>query len=64
MLPFLKPFLDRLKLPWLFLLSVAGLLLNIVIPDPIPFMDEVLLALVSAILASIRKPREQDNPAD
>ncbi len=64
MLPILTPFLSRLKLPWLFLLSAAGLLLNLVIPDPLPFVDELLMVLLTAVLASIRKPRSKASNTD
>lgn len=43
----------------MFALSAIGLLLNILIPDPLPFLDEVLMALVTGVLASMRKPKSQ-----
>lgn len=64
MIPVLTPFLSRLKLPWLFVISAGGLLLNLFIPDPLPFLDEILLALVTGVLASFRKPKKEIEESD
>jgi hypothetical protein len=56
--PLLAPllrWLGRLRFPWLLGITAALLLINIVVPDPFPFVDEILLAAVAALLASIRK---------
>ncbi len=48
-------FLARLATPRLFLLAAALLGLDILIPDFIPFADEILLALLTLLFAR-RKP--------
>ncbi len=56
--PLLAPIIrwaSRLRFPWLLGLTVALLLVNLAFPDPIPFVDEILLALLAAVLGSIRK---------
>jgi hypothetical protein len=61
--PLLAPFIrwaTRLRFPWLLGLTVVLLLINLVVPDPIPFVDEILLALVAAVLGSLRKRPSRD----
>ena len=56
--PLLAPLIrwaTRLRFPWLLGLTVLLLVLNLVVPDPIPFIDEILLALLAAVLGSLRK---------
>ena len=48
-------FLSRLATPRLFLLAAALLGLDLVIPDFVPFVDEILLAILTLIFAR-RKP--------
>jgi hypothetical protein len=47
--------LARLRFPALFVVSAGLFLLDLAIPDLIPFADEVLLGLATALLASWRK---------
>lgn len=47
----------RLKHPWLFALLAVLLLLDLVIPDPIPLVDEVVLALLAVLVGSWRTRR-------
>ena len=44
----------RLKYPWVFALLVALLVVDLVIPDPIPFVDEMMLALLTFLVGSWR----------
>jgi hypothetical protein len=47
-----------LRFPQLFLLTVALFLIDLLLPDVIPFVDELLLGLASLLLASWkRKPK-------
>lgn len=48
-------FLARLATPRLFLLAAALLGLDLLIPDVVPFLDEILLAVLTLIFAR-RKP--------
>ncbi len=45
----------RLRFPQLFLVTAAVFGLDLLIPDVIPFLDEVLLGLVTALLGSLHK---------
>jgi len=47
----------RLKFPHLFILVMALLVLDVLIPDPIPFVDEILLGLLAALFGSWRQRR-------
>lgn len=47
--------LTRLRFPTLFLVTGALFLLTLVIPDPFPFADELLLGLATALLGTWRK---------
>lgn len=47
---------SRLKFPQLLAISAVLLILNLVIPDPIPFLDEILLAVFTALFAFWREP--------
>jgi len=51
-------FLSKLSFPRLFAVTAALWVLNIFIPDPIPFVDEILLGLGTLLLGSLRKRKE------
>jgi len=48
-------FLSRLATPRLFLLAAALLGIDLVVPDFVPFLDEIVLAILTLIFAR-RKP--------
>ena len=57
--PLLAPLLSyasRLRFPTLFMITTALFLFDLVLPDFVPFIDEVLLGLGTLLLASWRKP--------
>jgi hypothetical protein len=49
--------LSRLRFPTLFAIAAALFVATLVVPDPIPLADELLLGLATALLASWRKRR-------
>lgn len=51
-------FADKLKFKNLFLMVIILFLVNLVIPDFIPFIDEIILGLLAIILAQLKKERE------
>lgn len=51
----LMAFANRLKFKELFLLILTLFLLDLVIPDMIPMIDEIILGLLTLLLASIKK---------
>jgi hypothetical protein len=48
----------RLKAPWLFAAVVVLFVADLVFPDPIPFVDEVMLALLTFLLGTWRTRRK------
>ena len=50
-------FLARLRFPVLFGVTAILFVLNFFIPDVLPFVDEILLGLVAAMLGSWKKRR-------
>lgn len=59
---FLLAFASRLRFPWLFALTAALFLLDLFVPDAIPFVDEMLLGLAALLLGSWRKRRQPPTP--
>lgn len=55
----LRRFLGRLRFPQLFVLTALVFVVNVAIPDALPLVDEILLGLVSLLLASLREKGEQ-----
>jgi hypothetical protein len=55
----------RLRHPHLFLLILALFLADLVLPDPIPFADEAMLALLTVLLGTwrTRRPKAEVDPA-
>ncbi len=62
-------FLERRRFPTLFLI-LAGLFgANLLIPDPIPFIDELIMLVVTVIVGAFRqrrkgRPDESDDRVD
>ena len=57
--PLTGPFLayaSRLRFPTLFKITLGIFLVDLVVPDFIPFADEILLGLGALILSNWRKP--------
>jgi len=53
---FLK-YAGELRFPKLVMLTVAIFALDLVVPDFIPFVDEILLGLLAALLSTFKKNR-------
>lgn len=49
-------FAARLKFPTLFKLTLALFAIDLLVPDLIPFIDEILLGLATLVLANWRRP--------
>lgn len=55
----LMRFLERLRFPYLFVVMLVLLAADLLMPDPFPFVDELLLAVGTLLLASIRKRKTE-----
>ena len=53
-----------MRFPTLFLIVGGLFLVNLVVPDLIPFYDEILMAMLTVLIASIRKRGRTLDPAD
>lgn len=49
---------SRLKFPQLFAFTATLFVLDLLIPDLIPFIDEILLGLATLLLGTMRRPVE------
>lgn len=58
LLPRLFIYLARLKYPTLFKISAGLLLLTFLIPNPIPFLDEILLTVITLAISSRKKSKD------
>ena len=54
--------LGRLRYPWVFVLLGALLVADLLVPDPIPFLDEIVLALLTFLVGSWRTRRQAAPP--
>ena len=48
-------FLSRLKFPQLFMLAAGLFVFDVFVPDMLPFVDELLLAIGTILLGSLQK---------
>lgn len=60
----LRRFLERRRFPTLFIVLAALFGANLVIPDAIPFIDELIMLVATVIVGSFRRRRKdgQTNP--
>jgi len=53
----------RLRFPYLFALTAALFLLDLLIPDAVPMADELVIGLLALLLASLKKRGRDDTQA-
>ncbi|MFT4612987.1 MAG: hypothetical protein ACI9NT_000120 [Bacteroidia bacterium] len=54
---------SNLRFPALFFLITVLFVSNLLIPDVVPFVDEIIMGLVAALLASLRKKPVEEQSA-
>ena len=54
-------FASRLRFPTLFYITLTLWVFNILIPDPIPFVDEIVMGLATLLLATWKKRKPPDD---
>ena len=54
----LLTYAGRLRFPTLFLITLGLFAVDMIVPDPIPFIDEIMLGLATMLFASWRKRRD------
>jgi len=57
-------FANELKFRSLFLVVISLFVIDLLIPDFIPLIDEIILGLLAIILAYWKKERNQDKPGN
>ena len=50
-------FLSQLRFPYLFLLTAAVFFLDVLVPDFVPFADEIVLGLGTLLLSKLKRKR-------
>lgn len=53
-------FAERLSFPRLFALTATLFLITLLVPDPLPFADEILLGLGTLLLGAWRRRRQPE----
>jgi len=56
---FVRSYASGLRFPTLFLVVGALFVIDVLVPDVIPFFDEIMLALTTLLLAALKKPKSQ-----
>ncbi|MFO7762935.1 MAG: DUF6116 family protein [Wenzhouxiangellaceae bacterium] len=66
MLPkFVRRFLERRRFPTLMLLGAVLFIANLLVPDPLPFVDEALMLIATVLIGSVRsKKKSAEEPAE
>ena len=54
---------SRLRFPWLLAVTAVLFVASLIIPDPVPLLDELLLGLLTLLFATWRKRRRGTQPA-
>ena len=54
---FIRRYASRLRFPWLFALLGALFVGDVLVPDMIPFADEIVLGLLTALFGTWKKRR-------
>lgn len=57
-------FADKLKYRKLFLIVIGLFIIDLLVPDFIPLIDEIILGLLAIILANWKKERKQEKKGE
>lgn len=61
---FVRRFLERRRFPTLLLIAATLLVINLIIPDPLPLTDEILMAIATLLIGSLTRKSKPDAQAD
>lgn len=61
---FVRRFLERRRFPTLMLVGGVLFLANLLVPDPIPFVDEILMLIATVAIGSVRRKKETQKPRE
>jgi len=48
-------YLESLRFPWLLLVTAVLFLVSVLVPDAFPFIDEIVLALLTVVLGRLKR---------
>ena len=51
-----------IRYPWLFAILTGLFAIDLVVPDPVPLLDEVMLAVLTFLVASWRTRQDDERP--
>jgi len=51
-----------IRYPWLFAILAGLFAIDLVVPDPVPLLDEVVLAVLTFLVASWRTRQDDERP--
>lgn len=57
-------YLESLRFPWLVLVTAGLFVLDLLVPDVLPFVDEILLALLAALLGRVKRKPVPKTPSE
>lgn len=60
----IRRFLERRRFPGLLVIAALLLLVNLFVPDPLPFVDEALLLVATLLFGAWRKRRSSSDNAE
>ncbi|MFW5926725.1 MAG: DUF6116 family protein [Wenzhouxiangella sp.] len=60
----LRRFLERRRFPTLFVVLAALFAVNLFVPDPLPFVDELIMLVVAVIVGAFRRRRGEDRESE
>lgn len=52
---FIREFASNLRYPQLFTLTAALFVVDLIVPDMVPFVDEILLGLLTVLLGRLKR---------
>jgi hypothetical protein len=58
----IEKLIPGVRYPWLLAILAGLFAVDLVVPDPIPLLDEVLLAVLTVVAASWRRRRDEPRP--
>jgi len=62
---FVRRFLERRRFPSLMLLGAVLFIANLLVPDPLPFVDEALMLIATVLIGSVRSRKKSSrDPED
>ena len=62
LIAFLMRYFGRLRFPYLAAITAALFVIDLLVPDVIPLVDELLLGFVTVLLTMLKKPRTLPAP--